>query len=222
MLSLHPFQQRLEEIYDIAMPHVVDDFLVTDRALVEWIEADPDARPVDEKLLVREQGDDLDLSLFLDPELVSRLADDDPADSLHDGNLADFCTALEGVSHFVHLVWRALESRATSCLELELQAEIDKFVSSVSLLGQQGREGAPPALHRRLFEKVSFAAELSMEERSRYVEANHYAARYCRHLESRFLRSCSTSRDALGNELRDFYRLGLREKIARIERAPVN
>jgi hypothetical protein len=219
VLSLSPFQHRLETIYGITTQHDVDDFLITDRELAERIEGTDDSRAVEEKLLIREQADGIDLSLFLDAELVRRLAKDNPTQNLHDGNLADFCTALEGVSHFVHLVWRALETRVTSHLELELQAEVDKFVSSVNLLSQQGQEGAPPDLHRRLFDQVSYAANLSAGERLRYQEANRFAARYCRHLEARFLRPYSADRDGLGRELRDFYRLELRDKIARIERA---
>ena len=221
MLSLSPFQQRLEYIYGISTEHDVDDFLITDRGLAEQLEGSTDTRVADEKLLLREQDDGIDLSLFLDSGLVDRLARDNPTDSLHDGNLADFCTALEGVSHFVHLVWRALESRVTSHLELELQAEVDKFISSVNLLGQQGQKSAPPDLHRRLFEQVSFANDLNETERQRYEEANRFAARYCRHLETRYLHPYSVDRTGLRNELRNFYQLELRDKIARIERAPV-
>ncbi|MYH89326.1 MAG: hypothetical protein F4128_00470 [Gammaproteobacteria bacterium] len=124
------------------------------------------------------------------------------------------------MSHFVHLVWRARESRSTSRLELELQAEVDKFVSSINLLGRQGLGAVPPALHHRLFQQVRFDETLDDSERNRYETANRYAARYCHHLEARFLRPFNAGPRAISDELRDFYRLNLREKIARIERAP--
>lgn len=220
MPTLRPLQDRLEQIYGIDTRHDVDDFLITDRRLAQHLEGRGCARDADEMLLVRERDDGLGVSLFLDADLVGRLGADDPEHSLHDGNLADFCTALEGVSHFVHLVWRARQSRPTSHLELELQAEVDKFVSSINLLVQQGLEAAPPALHHRLFRQVRFDDSLNEDERHRYEAANHYAAKYCHHLEYRFLRPFGSGPKAMSDELRDFYRLPLREKIARIERAP--
>ena len=39
-----------------------------------------------------------------------------------------FCLALEGVSHFLYLIWNASFDRSVTLLEMELQAEIDKFV----------------------------------------------------------------------------------------------
>ena len=42
---------------------------------------------------------------------------------------ADYCTALEGVSHFHYLVWSLARGRNVSLLELELQAEVDKYAT---------------------------------------------------------------------------------------------
>ncbi len=220
MIKLRTLQDRLERTYDIDTYHDVDDFLITDRELVKRLEGSAKARDVEEKLLVREQENGLDLALFLDEDLLRRLVQDDPEDNLHDGNLADFCIMLEGVSHFVHLVWRAQKSRPTSHLELELQAEVDKFVCSIHLLGQQRREVIPSVLHQRLFQQVRFDECLAAHERHRYEEANHYAARYCLHLNIHYLQPLGTNPGGLENELRDFYRLSLQDKIARIERAP--
>ena len=217
-MKLRPLQDRLEQIYGIDTCHDVDDFVFTDRTLAKHLEGSNHSREAEEKLLVREQADGLDLSLFLDLDLVERLGSDDPTHSLHDGNLADFCTALEGVSHFVHLVWRALQSRPTSHLELELQAEIDKFVACIALLDGQGMTAATRILRRRIFQQVRFDDALAADERERYQRANHYAARYCHHLESRYLRPFSAAPRDLSMELRNFYRLGLRDKIAHIER----
>ena len=61
----------------------------------------------------------------------------DPLEALDEGNLADYCTALEGVSHFHYLVWSLARGRNVSLLELELQAEVDKYASAVALLTRQ-------------------------------------------------------------------------------------
>ncbi len=46
-------------------------------------------------------------------------------------------TALEGVSHFVYLAWNAGHDKPVSLLELEMQAEVDKYVGSYWLMRRQ-------------------------------------------------------------------------------------
>jgi hypothetical protein len=117
------------------------------------------------------------------------------------------------VSHFHYVVWNADSTREISLLELELQAEVDKYASALSLLLAQ-REGRFPAeLFHRLFEGVRFLPQLAEAERARYEEAHRYAARFCRRLEERFLRARRARPEALLAELRRFYRLGSQSKL---------
>lgn len=218
MLKLNTLQRQLEQIYEVNIRHDVDDFLITDPDLAERLEGDSATRrTIAEKLLVKEQEDGLDLALYLNAELVTRLAADDPSDCLHDGNLADFCTALEGVSHFVYLIWNALQGRSVSCVELEMQAEIDKYITLAHMLEQQRNAPVPSELHPWLFEQIDFAADLAEFELTRYRDANHYAGKYCSRLENRYIRSRDFHSGSLVNELRRFYRLSLQDKIRRIE-----
>ena len=53
------------------------------------------------------------------------------------GNVADYWTALEGVSHFLYLAWNAGHDKPVSLLELEMQAEVDKYVASYWLMRRQ-------------------------------------------------------------------------------------
>lgn len=213
-LPLKVLQQHLQHIYEVDLDHCVDDFVITDRALANSLASD--ARDVNEKLLVRQNRDSVDLSLFLDEALVNRLVADDPIISLHDGNLADFCTVLEGVSHFLYLVWNAEKGRSISCLELEMQAEVDKYIALAVLIGRQ-RSYVPARLHQWLFAEPVFAGDLDENERVRYHDANQYAAKYCFHLQQRYLRLRDNRGGSLLNELRRFYRRGLREKIRWID-----
>ncbi|MCP5150396.1 MAG: hypothetical protein H6983_17765 [Ectothiorhodospiraceae bacterium] len=213
-MRLVTLQRQLERIYEIEIPHDVDDFVITDRVVARSIEGD-DARDAPEKLLVRQSGDEVDIALYLDREVVERLGRDDPNDHLHGGNFADLCTALEGVSHFLYLAWNAGHDRGVSLLELEMQAEVDKYVTTAFLFGAQEQGRVPGWLHRRLFEDASFDSQLDETELARYRDANRYASRFCSHLESRYLRG--TGEPGLMNELRRFYRLPQRAKIRRIE-----
>ena len=200
-------QQQLERIYEIDTGHPVEDFVVSDPALVETI--DPDGRDVPEKLLVRETGEGLDVALYLDQALLQRIEDADPTKRLDESNLGDYCTMLEGVSHFVYLTWNAQRERPVRLLELELQAEVDKFVTSLFWMGSQG--ALPRSLGSVLFAEPEYDGELEGDDLERYETANRAAAKYCLSLEERFLRS-SRVRD-LVDDVRRFYRLPQEEKL---------
>lgn len=210
-------QRQLERIYEVAIPHSVDDFLITDPELLKTLQGHDgcEQTEVEERLLVAQDGDSVDIALYLDNEVVKRLAEDDPNSHLHDGNLVDFCTAMEGVSHFLYLTWNAGHERGVSLMELEMQAEIDKYVSTAFLFGQQGSGRVPSSLYRWLFEKPVFDSSLDRAGLERYRDANYYASRYCARLEKRYLgRDGRDGRAGMFNDLRRLYRLTQRAKIS--------
>ncbi len=69
--------------------------------------------------------------------MLRRLEGANPVGALNEGNLAEYCTALEGVSHFVYSTWRLDRDLPVSLLELETQAEVDKYAVTVFLLADQ-------------------------------------------------------------------------------------
>ncbi|MCB1739357.1 MAG: hypothetical protein KDK91_03245 [Gammaproteobacteria bacterium] len=213
-LAVRAMQRQLERIYEVDTGLDVTDFLVTDVQVARQLDKQQARATTEETLYVMQEDDDLHLSLFLAERLVKDLGRDNPIDTLHAGNLSGYCTALEGVSHFVYVAHNARYSRAVSLLELELQAEIDKYVSSVFLLGRQGLGRVPRGMVDALFGAPEFDDSLDSTQRARYEQANRYAERYCSQLERRFL---SGGKAGLLNELRRFYRLTQRQKISHIE-----
>ncbi len=214
-MKLKPIQRHLQRIYEVHVPHNVDDFVVTDRALLEAL--GDDTRKSDEKLLVVQNGEEVELALYLDPEIMERLREDDPTRRLHHGNIADFFTALEGVSHFLYLTWNAEYERGVSLLELEMQAEVDKYVSTAMIFGSQDEGRVPQQLYAWLFDDPVFDQSLDGESLKRYRDANYYASRYCSQIEAYYFRERRSGN--LMNELRRFYRLPQHHKIKRIESA---
>ena len=172
-----------------------------------------------ERLLFQQHPDGLDVSLFLDEILIRQLTADNPLEKLHHGNIASFCTVLEGISHFLYLVWNAQHERTISRFEMELQAEVDKYIMATSLLAEQSGGSIPRNLHRSLFEKISYHKHLSHTEYQRYYLANWYARRYCYNLHKQLM----TTPDCvnLTREIRRFYRLVQRQKLTRIKSLPV-
>jgi hypothetical protein len=211
-MLLRKLQALLHELYALDVAYGVDDFLITDSVFVRAL--DKGGRDVDEKLLISEVDGEAEVALYLERELLERLAERDPLTRLGADNLADFWAALEGVSHFTYYAWNAERDKNVTLFELELQAEVDKFVTTGMLLKQQsGRE--PHELHAWLFDKPHLDSELTGAERDRYRRANRYAGKYCRRLEAALMRGADD--ESVQSELRKFYRLSQQSKLAHID-----
>ena len=205
-------QDILQRIYSIELGASVEDFVITDRRLATLL-AGP-LGPGPEQLLVREEGGMLEMSLFLDPGLLEPFGERAGPEALRGDNLNAFCTLVEGVSHFVYLFRRASRDQEVTQLELELQAEVDKF-AVLGLLLKAQRSGTLPAwLPRRLFEEVRFRAGLPAEALDRYRHANRLAHRYCERLRRRF--AWAWNGNDFVAELRRFYRMGQPQKLRHI------
>jgi len=153
-----------------------------------------------EALLVRDAGDGtLEMALR-----VPQLGD------ANDLGLDPVCQIIEGVSHFVYLADRAGMDREATQLEMELQAEVDKYVvlaSSHAALDVT----ASAALRARLYERVHFSHVEESELGERYRVANDLAHGFVRRLETRFL--AQKSWGAMRDELRRFFRMGQADKV---------
>lgn len=213
---LSDLQALLGAIYDVDLPHDVAEFLMTDRSVLpEAVRA----TGTDEQVLVASDGDTMHVGVYLDPSVLERLDSANPFDALHHGNIGDWWTALEGVSHFVYLAWNAAHDRPVTLLELELQAEIDKYVASLWLLREQNPERFPVELHPALFERARVDPVLAGDRVDLYHCANRYAARFCRRLAKKFHPRRPAAHDETVAELRRFYRLNREPKLRHIERA---
>jgi hypothetical protein len=213
---LQRMQALLARLYDAPVDYDALDFLITDRAqLRELLGTDPPSSS-DEQVFVTRDHDGVRIGLYVDRSVLERLAQHDPIRALDADNLHDYCTALEGVSHLHYLMWSFTRGREVSLLELELQAEVDKYASALTLMTQQGAGHFPAQLHARLFDRVSFLPDLDATSVQRYAEANRHAARYCRSLEERFMRRRALRPEAWVSELRRFFRCGHQEKIRQL------
>jgi hypothetical protein len=213
--TLASLQSALVEIYDLPATPDVAQFLLTDRAELAGI---AQVRDSDEQLIVVEHGDTLSLALYIDAQVFERLASRDPFAALTQHNLADYLTVAEGVSHFVYLAWNAGFDKPVTLLELELQAEVDKYVLGAWLLREQGAGRFPRELHRVLFERARIDPVAAAGRARLYCTASNYASRFCRRVAAGLARgSRGATRDLLA-ELRRFYRWGNARKLRHIER----
>ena len=209
--TLGRLQRGLERMYRVETGVAVGDFVIGEAARDEIAPA----RSAREQLLLAEDDGELSIALFVCPAALANLARRDPSHRLDDDNLGDFLLALEGVSHFVYAIVCARGDRTVSALELELQAEVDKYATCL-LLGDAAVVDSS-RWRRRLFEQFDYEPDLDADERDRYRVANENARRYAGSLERRFVARRGVP-DMLA-ELRRFYRLPLAGKLALIAQA---
>jgi hypothetical protein len=100
-------------------------------------------------------------------------------------------------------------------LELELQAEVDKFVGTALLLARQNQGRIPSALHGWLFDQPRFDQALEPSEQVRYRDASRYAGKYCQQLLNRYIKR--QPGPGMLPELRRFYRYTRVDKIRHID-----
>ena len=179
-------QKALEMLYRLDRAADVDDFMAA---------AEGDER---ETLFVREAEDGaLEVRLR-----VPRLGAAEALDPI--------CQIIEGVSHFVYLADRAGRGREATQLELEVQAEVDKYVVLAASITSFD-ERASRQLRDRLYESVSFAHGEDTVQGERYRVANACAKRFTARIERDFVARARFGE--MHGALRAFFEMGQAAKL---------
>ncbi|MDP9033290.1 MAG: hypothetical protein M3O50_00660 [Myxococcota bacterium] len=178
-------QAGLERVYRLERVADIGDFLCGAKAGER------------EALFLRESDGSLEVSLRL-----PHLGEDPGLDSL--------CQIIEGVSHFVYVVERARAAREASQLELELQAEVDKWVVlAASMLPFDEKRSA--RLRARLYESVTYEHAAGSELGERYRVANKFAHGFVRRLERDYVKAARF--EEMRSQLREFFMVGQEGKL---------
>jgi hypothetical protein len=189
---LRHIQAHLEAIYRIAAPDV-SRFQIDAGQLSELM--GESSREADEWVLVREEDGCLDLAVFVADAHLEAL---EAAGSLSEAAMTAFpafCAATEGVSHFLMLIERVRREEPVSLLELEAQAEVDKFICA-----RLHHPAQAELWWKRLFLEARLSEDLGPDEVARYTEAGRLAAGFCSAL------SGAPHVDAILRMLRSFWR----------------
>lgn len=201
-------QDHLQAIYGFTCEARAETFVVDTEAAVQL----GGTGRAEEELLVSEGEDELELALYLAPSLLDRLKpyEAGPVGYVLDGDLDGYCQLAEGVSHFLYVAHTAAHGRALSLLELEAQAEVDKFAVCLLHRWGEGVKAWSEELLRRLFDRISYRPSLSAQERWRYEEANRLSRNFC----TRLMGHVGQRRlERLLSDLRYAYRLGAEAKL---------
>lgn len=211
----------LERTY--GMPAAVADiapFVVGDRGYLRFYGEDVEtpfagSAELGARTLIRETDRGLRLSIYYPDALIRCLEAHPPERGVGEANVDAFATLIEELDHFLVIAERALQLRPLSLFELELHANVSKYlVLSRFVAGRRGAISGPRRewLRYHLFEKGGFC-DADARVRERYREAARWARRFL---------------DALGSlapgervaALRRFHRAGVPGKLQLIGELP--
>jgi hypothetical protein len=202
-------QRRLESLYALEPEAPVTDFVLG----ANEAKGLPGGGS---RTVMSHEKDGVALGVVFDQEVGERLRHEDPRVRLHRRNLGPLCTLTEEVSHFLYLLFCARVSRTVTELELELQGEVDKYLTAAFFLSSQNEGAVSTGLRRQLFREYRLSPGLTPDQEERYHTASRLAFRWCGYLEEEYLRP--NRLPGLAQEARRFYRLGQSDKLERIAR----
>ena len=195
---LSKIQGDLEDLYRLDRTLEITDYVLPRSSI--------DA-PLDrlEQVLISTENGALEMSLVLDDSLLVPNMQWD---------LNGFCAVTEGVSHVLYLANAAQRGQKISAFELELQAEIDKYLVLVTAVGMECRDAL-----KRLFASFTLDEDVvNRLEAERYRRANRAAWSFCQRIAARFLdvHRIEQRMECLLREVREVYRLRGTSKLERL------
>lgn len=136
-------------------------------------------------LLVNEINGEANLAICLEKDRLEALRNTRLPDDFHLDQFADLSVVVEELSHFNFYCEQALRNKKLSALDMEVQAEVDKFAFALECLNQQNQQELKERLFEVLFSDIKIGTWVSVEEEGRYQKAHDLARRFCRQLLAR-------------------------------------
>ncbi len=195
-------QKILESIYQLPQVELAENYLINQNQLQYFLGHEHPYCHADEVVVSSYDGSELEIGIFFHQKILN---------NLKNPTLIQKLNVIEGISHYLLLSYKFQQNIALTRLELEMQAEIDKFLYySLSDQRTKNYEQSFNVLH------VPINLEsLNPEQQQLYQHANQLAKKYCHYLLKKFL--ARKTHDALLCEIRNFYRMPYAQKICYIE-----
>lgn len=211
-----PLVERLKGIIErtYGMPPIISDlsaYIVGSAGHRLWYEnggVPRRGRGAGPRVLCRETARECRLAVYIPDNLVRHLETHNPLRTLGDENIQAFAVLVEEIDHLLTLASRAAERRPVTLFELELHANITKYLVVAHILGRQlGRRRLPEGYRlwarHEIFGRYSPADD---EDAERYRGAARVAAKYVRYLDRLMIEERRV-------ELRALHRRALSETI---------
>jgi hypothetical protein len=130
--------------------------------------------------IFKENKDDTEALICLNKELLERVNALQLPNDFSFNNVSDVSIVIEELSHFITYCHKAEKDDPISQLELEVQAEVDKFALILSWLSQKNEEDKKHDLFDRLFGDLNLGDWVPLDSQDRYKEAHEIARSFCR------------------------------------------
>jgi hypothetical protein len=190
----------MERVYRLEPSPPAETFFIEGPTVRKYLGPSHPLNGAEEVVVMVRRGPHLRVGLYFEKSLRRRIS--------FSQNLTfhQLATLIEGISHLLLILDRCRRDSRLSQLELELQAEVDKFLFLRLAESESLRQGS----------KIHLEAEANLKgldssRKNTYETARRLANRYCRHLEETYLGS--RSMDPLWEELRGFYRMSHWKKL---------
>jgi len=210
-------QKKIELLYDIKLVKSAGDFITDKTKHVEdFIKKDKKI-----KYIIHENNkngfiyckifkDKLENLIYINPEVIKNLNENNPFNSLNKKNISDFLALVEEIDHWEYLNIKFRPKNMLNNLELELQAAVTKYwVAIRSMLDYKDNIDKSDInfLMINIFPEDYFKLDKNtMIKRKEYLIANHLVRDYCNYLTRK-------STDTILFSLRKFYRMDGKEKV---------
>jgi hypothetical protein len=214
-------QRKIEKTYalDTGITNI-EQYIVGDRGYKE-LYAKEEIRTVvnshsGARVLIRDTGDALKVSIYYPDVLIRELEDNDPRLGIHDENV-DLCASfVEELDHFLFIAQNYKLNRPFSLLELELQANVTKYLVLKYFIALQNKslklsKFDKEYIRYHLFYKRKYDIE-DTSEKKRYEDAGTFGMLYTKHID------LLSHEDRL-RDLRQFSRMSCSSKIRHIQSA---
>jgi len=170
LTKLKELTARIERI--LAEYYGFEIELSSSDCLLALEQGEPDAAPAGELLVA--QDNDLFVGLKFSRSTVEQAVEYEASDPFTSRRIAALLVIIEEVSHFHLLTQRAQFDLATTRIEMEWQAEVDKLIVLPELLGEFGVRVVLRGLRHFIVMGFRLREGLTPEESLRYLEATRY------------------------------------------------
>ncbi len=157
-------------------------------------------------LLISEREGEADLAICLRKDLLKSLELRKFPEDFSFSILPDLSILVEELSHFNFYCVHAHHGRKISGLEMEVQAEVDKFAFALDCLREQNALDLRHQLFETLFGELRLGEWVAEQDRARYEEAHRIARAFCR----RLLRAHEHHQELL----KDFFKQSPEERLS--------
>ena len=214
-------QKKIEKTYalDTGITNI-EQYIIGDKGYEEFYAKEEIRTVVNShsgaRVLLRDAGDTLKVSIYYPEALIRELEDNDPRLGIHDENI-DLCASfVEELDHFLFIAQNYKSNRPFSLLELELQANVTKYLVLKYFIALQSRSLKLSKFDREyirhhLFYKRQFDVE-DTTERKRYEDAGKFGMMYTEQIDL-------LSHEERLRDLRRFSRMTCPSKIRHIQSA---